>query len=642
AIIVVERVQYLMQYEHKNALESAIQAMKDIGGAIVATTLVLLSIFVPVGLMAGLTGKIYQQFAVTIATAVVFSAVNALTLSPALCAIFLRNSSPFAQHKRGRVSDRLFSRFNTFLSDAQNKYMAGVNWLIHRMKATLILSAVLISGIGFLFYVTPTSFIPQEDEGVIFADVQLPETAGLNRTNAVMKTLTEGILPLDGIRYVIAISGASLLGAGGENIGMGVVGLKNWSERTGAMLSLSAIMERLQQKFYSFAKAQVDFFALPSIPGVGSSSGLSFQINAVNPNISAETLAQKTDEFLIKMNQMPQFAEAFTTFSASTPHLFLDINRTKLESLGVPVSDFFAALQNNLGSRYVNDFTLAGQVNKVIIQAAADYRAQPADVENMYIRSDSGQMVQVKQFADLKTVMMPKIIYRYNMYLSAAVSAQTADSFTSGEGIKTIIKLAHDLGEDYAIAWTGLTLQEVETSGLAFILIALALVFGYLFLVALYESWLVAFSVIFSNIFAVAGALIGLHLMGLSLSIYAQLGLVLLIGLASKNAILIVEFILDHISAGQDELTAAKTGAAERFRAVLMTALTFILGVMPMVFATGAGAASQRAIGTAVFFGMILATTVGIIFVPAFFVLFYRLKPRQKKRNSVHKKGAVR
>lgn len=636
AIIVVERVQYLMQYEHKDSVSAAIQAMKDIGGAIIATTLVLLSIFVPVGLMVGLTGKIYQQFAVTIATAVVFSAINALTLSPALCALFLRDSGKTGKHQ----ASLFFNRFNTGVDYAKTKYALGVDWLTHTLKVTAVLLAAVMIGIGVLFIFTPTSFIPQEDEGIIFADVQLPETAGLNRTNQVMENLTAGIMPMKGVEYVMSISGASLLGAGGENIGMGVVGLKNWSDRTSKALSLASIMGDLQKKFTENSAGQIDFFALPSIPGIGSSDGLSFQINAVNPNISAESLSRKVDEFLMKMNEMPQFAEAFTTFSTSTPHIFLDINRSKLESLGVPVSSFFTALQNNLGSRYVNDFTLSGQVNKVIIQSAANYRQNLTDVENMYIRSASGQMVQVKQFADLKTVMMPKIIYRYNMYLSAAITAQTAGLVTSGQAIKLVENLAKSLGEDYEMAWTGLSLQEVETSGLAFILMALAFVFGYLFLVALYESWLVAFSVIFSNIFAVAGALIGLHIMGLSLSIYAQLGLVLLIGLASKNAILIVAFILNNIASGQDDLTAAKNGAAERFRAVLMTALTFILGVMPMVFATGAGAASQRAIGTAVFFGMIAATTIGILFVPALFIIFRRLthKAEPVRMHSSHRR----
>lgn len=628
AIIVVERVQYLMKYKNMNSTDAAVQAIKDIGGAIVATTLVLLSIFIPVGLMAGITGKIYQQFAVTIATAVVFSAINALTLSPALCAIFLRKKSALANEKQG-----FFFRFNEAVDYTRDKYLKGVGFLAGRLLLTLGLVGATCLLIAFMFYKTPTSFIPQEDEGVIFGNLQLPETASINQTNELLYSMGEGIMKMPGVQFYIGIAGASLLGSGGENIGMAVIGLQNWSKRTAKSLSLESIMDKLRGLYMDNPIASVNFYALPSIPGVGSADGLSFQLNAINPSISADVLAHVVDAFLEKMNHMPEFAYAFTTFTAGTPHVFLDINRVKLESLKIPVSAFFNALQNNLGSRYVNNITLEGQVNKVIVQADFNYRKSLENVENMYIRSNAGQMVQVKEFADMRTVMMPKIIYRYNQYLSAAVTAQTANSVSTGEAIKTLKRMVNSLGKDYGIAWTGLSLQEVETSGLAFILIGLALIFSYLFLVALYESWLVAFSVILSNIFAVLGALVGLMLLGLPLSIYAQLGLVLLIGLASKNAILIVEFILDFRNQGQSIFQAAVNGASERYRAVVMTALTFILGVMPMVFDKGAGAASQNSMGTAVFFGMIFATTIGIMFVPGIFGLFDTVAVKFSKSN---------
>ena len=373
---------------------------------------------------------------------------------------------------------------------------------------------------------------------------------------------------------------------------------------------------------------------MPSIPGVGNSNGLTFQLNAINPALTAIDLEKVVGSFLNKMNKMPEFLGAFTTLGELAPHLFLNVDRTKLESLKVPVASFFAALQNNLGSRYVNDITLDGQVNKVIVQADFNYRKSRQDIENLHIQTNSGKMVQVQNFADLSIDMLPKIIYRFNTYLSAAITAQTPENISTGQAIKTVQEMVKTLGNDYALSWTGLSLQEVETSGLAFILMGLAFIFGYLFLVALYESWLVAFSVIFSNIFAVLGALIGLKILGLPLSIYAQLGIVLLIGLASKNAILIVEFILDAQKKGENMLKAAVDGATERFRAVLMTAFTFILGVMPMVFDTGAGAASQNSMGTAVFFGMIFATTIGILFIPALFVIFDSIG--HKQNNTKH------
>ncbi|MBQ9739095.1 MAG: efflux RND transporter permease subunit [Alphaproteobacteria bacterium] len=623
AIIVVERVQYLMQYQKMTAVDASIQAMKDIGSAIIATTLVLLAIFVPVGLMAGITGKIYQQFAVTIATAVFFSAVNALTLSPALCAIFFSK-------KQTAHDTHFFKPFNVALEKSKNLYGMVVHYFITHLKITGVMIGIVIIAIAWLFNQTPTSFIPQEDEGVVFANVSLKETATINQTAETLENMGKQVLSMEGVKYFIGIGGASLLGGGGENIGMGVVGLDNWDKRTTKSLSLENILRNLQKTLGHNGIADINFFALPSIPGVGNSNGLTFQLNAINPALTAVQLEQATTDFLLQMNKLPDFLGAFTTLGQLAPHLFLDVDRTKLESLKVPVDAFFNALQNNLGSRYVNDITLDGQVNKVIVQADFDYRKTRQNVEDLYIRSMAGKMVQVQNFADLSIEMLPKIIYRFNTYLSAAITAQTPENVSTGQAIDTLTDMIKTLGTDFDISWTGLSLQEVETAGLAFILMGLAFVFGYLFLVALYESWLVAFSVIFSNIFAVLGALIGLKLLGLPLSIYAQLGIVLLIGLASKNAILIVEFIVDAQQRGESVLMAAVSGATERFRAVLMTAFTFILGVMPMVFDTGAGAASQNSMGTTVFFGMIFATTIGILFIPALFVIFDGLGHRKK------------
>lgn len=675
AIIVVERVQYLMQYEKMNSLSAAIQAMRDIGSSIVATTFVLLSIFIPVGLMAGLTGEIYKQFALTIATAVTFSAVNALTLSPALCAIFFRREERMEQRgnigktmvqkgyvdsstvsassdnkktsalleggkitassekniysdnegingKKENLAARFFEGFNKTVDKLKNAYLFIAGYLcVHLGQMALMLLAVA-AVIVFLFFIVPSSFIPQEDEGVLFANLQLPENASINQTEALLKQMGEGVLRQKGIQYYMSIAGASLLGGSGENIGMAVIGLKPWSERTAPDLSLSAISDNLRLKFGENPDAEVDFFALPSIPGVGNSDGLSFQLNALNTEASQQELGQALDRLLLGINENPAFLYGFSTFDPGSAHLELQVDRTKLESFSVPVSSFFETLQNNLGSRYVNNITLQGQVNRVIVQAASSFRSNEEDVLNLYVPSQAGKLLQVRDFADFKTVMTPQSVDRFNQYLTASVTAQSAPSVSTGEAIKEIQKLADSLGGQYEVAWTGLSLQEVETQGLVFILIALAFIFGYLFLVALYESWLIAFAVIFTNVFAILGALLGLKLMGLPLSIYAQLGIVLLIGLASKNAILIVQFIKSYKDRGETLLSACLKGAGERFRAVVMTALTFILGVMPMVFAKGAGAASQISMGTSVFFGMIAATSVGILFVPSLFALF--------------------
>ncbi len=634
AIIVVERVQYLMKFENMDSVAASIQAMKDIGSSIVATTLVLLSIFIPVALMAGITGKIYQQFAVTIATAVVFSALNALTLSPALCSLLLANRD--TANRKGEARG-LFAWFNQGLAFVQNVYLAMVKWLAEHLLVTVAMTVAVVGVIFLFFKIIPSAFIPEEDQGILMASIQLPSTASINQTSEMITKMSAEILRMDGIQYVIGVAGESLLSAGGENMGMAVVGLKPWGERTEKSLSIESINARLMEKFGNSKFAGIDFFALPAIPGVGNSAGISFQINAVNTETSAEELYRALEKMILALNQNPDFSYAFSTFKTETPHIYLDIDRTKLEYYGVPLSNLFTVLQNNLGSRYVNNITVQGQINKVIVQADFDYRQSLENVEDLYVANVKGDLLQLKEFINFRTILAPKIIYRYNQYLSAGVTAEAASGVSTGTAIDTITKIAPSLGNGFDIAWTGLSLQEVETTGLAFILILFAFLFSYLFLVALYESWLVAFSVVLTNIFAILGSLLGLYLMILPLSIYAQLGIVLLIGLASKNAILIVQFTTTYRRQGMDIMSASLKGAAERYRAVLMTALTFILGVLPMIFATGAGATSQISIGTSIFFGMIVATVVGVVFVPAFFALFAtigKLQPVKGKEAS--------
>lgn len=621
AIIVVENCHRLMETENLAPVRAAEKTMDQVTRPIISTTLVLLAMFVPVCFMPGISGALYRQFAVTISCAVFISAINALTLSPALAALLLKpkTGTPFLP----------FRIFNKIFEWITLGFAAGSEVFARKAFLCVFFLAACIWGCNWFYDKVPTGFIPDEDTAGFFVNVQLPDAASVERTHAAVKCAIDIIAAEDGVAHTKAVIGFNLIEqVNTSNNALLVVVLKDWSLRKDPHLFQSAIMHKLQMKLNHIPLATYFCFPRPSIPDLGSVGGFSFileDLHGVEPKILNQVLVS----FLDEARKQPEIGSVFSTYSANVPQLYLDIDREKALKLGVSLSDVFNSLQSYLGSYYVNDFNKYGQVFKVMIQVEGRFRNDNIDMMSLYVKNSLGNMVPMGTFMKVKTILGPQTILRYNMYQAARISGSQAPGHSSGEAMAAMERVAkYYLPDGFKYEWTDMSFQEREAAGKAGFVFAIALLFIYFFLVAQYESWMIPLAIMLSVPIAFLGSLAFLYYMGVENNIYTQIGFVLLFGMACKTEILIVEFATNMREQGYGIVESAIRARKIRFRAVVMTGMAFILGVLPLVVAIGAGAASRRSLGTAVFGGMLFGEIIGTLMTPMFYVAIQWLREK--------------
>ena len=632
AIIVVEAVQHNIDFEKMSPKEATLKAMREISGPVVAIALILVAVFVPVGFIPGIVGRLYQQFAITIAVSVVISAFVALSLTPALCTLILTPTKDEASRKN--LLEKFFGGFNRVFYRVNNAYTKGVAGWIRRTPYVLVMLVVLFVGLFFLFKNKPTGFIPIEDEGRMYVTFEMPEATSTARNVVLLKEIVGRIKSLPEVKVVGALAGLNFVTFSNKsNAGTIFVLLKPWDQRPGKQHNVQAVMGKIRAMTADIKEARIITIAPPAIPGLGATSGFTFEIQQTSSADNLQQFEKVARDFVAKLNQRPEIGTAFTFFNARTPSYQVDVDREKAKKQGVQVSDVYAVLSTYLGSSYVNDFNLYGRNFRVVSQADTSYRGSIDNIGKYYVRNSLGNMVPLSALVSTRVIEAPSVISHYNIYRTVEINGTPKEGFSSGQAIEALKEVAKTLPAGYSYEFSGMSREEIKAGSQQKVIFFISIVFVFLFLAALYESWSVPFSVLFAVPIGAFGSILTLTFIpDISNNIYAQIGLITLIGLSAKNAILIVEFAKERVDRGMNIIPATLQAVGLRLRPIVMTSLAFIFGVLPLAFASGAAAESRRTIGWTVLGGMLAATTLAIFVVPVLFALITRISYGKKLR----------